>query len=420
LETAFAKGAADRDTSPSNLLCGLCKTGFSPWGGSCVDCTKTSGPLIFAGVVLTWAYTLFTYTTAESSIGPMGVAMYFIQVALLVAGQKSRWLDWLHVFNFNTGSSFGAVCIAPLSAYGVMGFSILTPFVFFVELGITMGLHKLLSLALDHRFHRLKFNVDRYIRCFGALWMFSYTQFASACFQYLSCEDVVGTSVVTYQPAVHCSDAEYKKWQGLMIAIVVLDIVLGPLLLFAFLLSNRSRVIAAEPSFTARYGIFFESLTTRSEFITTSWQCQILGRRAVLSALSVISTNSFRYMAFTIATSFLFAIHVFALPFKDDKMNRVETVAMFIHVIVSSVLNGFPSDVISDAAQIIVSLLILIPSILLLVYVASEALLPVRRAKKTTAAFASRIPESGTASASVPPVFLEDSLELAPANTRVD
>jgi hypothetical protein len=43
--------------------------------------------------------------------------MYFVQIAVLIAGSKSNWLDWLHVFNFNTASAFGGVCVAPLSPY---------------------------------------------------------------------------------------------------------------------------------------------------------------------------------------------------------------------------------------------------------------------------------------------------------------
>lgn len=75
-----------------------------------------------------------------------------------------------------------------------MGFAILTPFVFFVELAVTMGIHALLSLLFSSC-RRLPFEVKNYRRCFAALFMFSYSQFSAVCFQYLNCENIVGTCV---------------------------------------------------------------------------------------------------------------------------------------------------------------------------------------------------------------------------------
>jgi hypothetical protein len=111
--------------------------------------------------------------------------MYFVQIAVLIAGSKSNWLDWLHVFNFNTASAFGGVCVAPLSPYGVMGFALLTPFVFFAELLISMMVHLAVSKAFGSRLPRILFDLRRYRRALAALFLFSYTQLATLCFQYL-------------------------------------------------------------------------------------------------------------------------------------------------------------------------------------------------------------------------------------------
>lgn len=110
-----------------------------------------------------------------------------------------------------------------------------------------------------------------------------------------------------------------------MIAIVALDIVLGPLLLFAFLFYNRNSIRNQDQAFAATHGIFFDVFNnpSRSELIAASWQCVILARRATLSAITVVGSEGLRYMAFTVATAAFFAIHALVHPFKVETMNHM-------------------------------------------------------------------------------------------------
>ena len=114
--------------------------------------------------------------------------MYFIQVAaLVIVGPGNNWLDWLHIFNFNSASAFGSVCVAPLDAYSKMGFTLLMPFVLFGELIVTAVTHDLVSKAMNFTDRRFRFQHTAYKRSSVALFLFSYTQLASSCFAYLVC-----------------------------------------------------------------------------------------------------------------------------------------------------------------------------------------------------------------------------------------
>lgn len=96
----------------------------------------------------------------------------------------------MHFINFNTVSTFSGVCVLPLDGYQKMGLSLLTPFLFFVELFITAFIHRLSSAFWNPVNVRLRFQPKLYWRSLFGLYLYSYTQFASVSFDYLV---IVGT-----------------------------------------------------------------------------------------------------------------------------------------------------------------------------------------------------------------------------------
>ena len=89
------------------------------------------------------------------------------------------------MFNFNSIAAFGAVCVAPLDPYSKMGFMLWMPFLLFAELAVTALTHDIVSKIVNPTNPRYRFHMTAYKRSFVALLLFSYTQLATMCFQYL-------------------------------------------------------------------------------------------------------------------------------------------------------------------------------------------------------------------------------------------
>lgn len=315
----------------------------------------------------------------------------------MIVGPQKAWLSWLHLFDFNTQSAFGNVCLTPLSASDVMGLSLLMPFVFFAELTVAMLFHFALARCCRiSQASRVGFDSLRYRRCFAALFLSSYTQFATACFRYLvflmsllcsqlypfqSCDNVAGISVVTQQPAVHCDDTRYKSWLVLLIFILVGDVVLSPVALTAFLCAHRDKLDdrhqANTRAFHTAFGVFFEPFSDRTRFVSACWQALILLRRMMVSAIAAVSSPAIRYMAFAVSFICCGVLHASVRPFSTDLMNTMESVGICVHVFLSVLLCGFASDLqrngrLPVAMQATISLLVVVPSVVFLALVAKS------------------------------------------------
>lgn len=200
-----------------------------------------------------------------------------------------------------------------------------------------------------------------------------------------NCESVAGVSIVSLAPGAHCDAAQYLSWRAFIIVVLVVDIAIAPLALLAFLLFSRNKIEQKEPNFTSIYGIFFELFAESNVGIRASWECVVLVRRAIISAITVVFSDAFRFMAYSIATIAFLLLHVFIRPYRDTFLNRLETCSLVLHLLVSVILTGTAANV-TTAAQVIVSLLIVIPACVFLLLVAWSILqkrLAQSRAAKT-------------------------------------
>lgn len=122
-----------------------------------------------------------------SSITTCAVLLYFLQIAVLIAGSGSTWLQFLHIFNFNAPGILGTACIGPISPYGKLALTIFSPAIFLAELALTAALQFALTMLCNPKQHWLRFKAKAYRRSLFALFLFSYSQTATTCFEYLVC-----------------------------------------------------------------------------------------------------------------------------------------------------------------------------------------------------------------------------------------
>ena len=129
-----------RLNSKENHMCGQCVDGYIPWGSDCVECRGTNGPLVFGGIVLSFILVIFLFLSSLStSVGTVAVLLFFIQTAQVEIGPVSGWFRWMQISNLSLQSS--ASCIAPLSPYEQMLFSIMIPFLLIGELLVVSIVH---------------------------------------------------------------------------------------------------------------------------------------------------------------------------------------------------------------------------------------------------------------------------------------
>lgn len=159
----------------------------------CAECTRSNTPVIVGLLALSWVFTLLIHLSAQTSGGLLTskclvpaersfdaflVAMYFLQVALVMIGPNANGLSWLHLFNFNSASVLGGICLAPLDEYEKLALTLTMPLALFAQLGATAVMHWAASKVMS-------FQWDAYRRSVIALLLFSYMQLATVSFKYL-------------------------------------------------------------------------------------------------------------------------------------------------------------------------------------------------------------------------------------------
>ena len=86
--------------------------------------------------------------------------------------------------------TYSLLAVAALQQYEKLALSSIVPLVFVLELGITMGVHRLISgrqsLPCNACLRRMpEFRLNDYIRTFMALYLYSYSQIAITTLRYL-------------------------------------------------------------------------------------------------------------------------------------------------------------------------------------------------------------------------------------------
>lgn len=173
-----------------------------------------------------------------------------------------------------------------------------------------------------------------------------------------NCIPVGEGQYVQSDPSVDCSDPRYRSWLGLLVFILVVNVIASPIALLVLLFRYRTQIANGDEDLRHRLGVMYEGFGPHAFF----WQVVILARRALLSAIAVISEASVRFMSFTIACLCFCVIHVAFHPYKSAFSNRLEDVALVLHVVLSSLLGGYPVSL-PLAVQVIVFLIVLLPTL---------------------------------------------------------
>jgi hypothetical protein len=266
-----------------------------------------------------------------------------------------------------------------------MALSILIATLFFVLLGITMGIHYLGRVALTraessssspaiqrlHRFIPL-FSKDYYIRTSVALFLYSYSQVTSVVFQYLHCVPAGnGETVVYTSPTINCSDATYKAWLPIVILMLIFDVIGAPVAFGAFLWYKRDYFCAGvkgvdkSNQFALRWGILFEPYKQNRYW----WQIVVLVRRVLCAILNTYIITGLQWkMAGLLMIHFAsLQIQVHLNPHTSTADNIVEAIALGTLVCLTCFLTANPPPY-PVWLQVVIFLFIVIPVIAFLVF----------------------------------------------------
>jgi hypothetical protein len=127
-----------------NVLCGECQDEYTEWNGSCVKCDGVNGGFVFIIIVISWIYVLFTHYLSNGPRKRSGATttfFYFVQICYLETGTITGWLSWITFFNFAPHQSSGSTCVLPLTPYQLFALNTFIPFLFLIQLYITMLIH---------------------------------------------------------------------------------------------------------------------------------------------------------------------------------------------------------------------------------------------------------------------------------------
>ena len=126
-----------------------------------------------------------------------------------------------------------------------------------------------------------------------------------------------------------------------VILIVIIDIIGSPFAVLAFLLTVRDRIRNdIGKRFARRWGVLFDPYKDSVYW----WEVLALFRRSIFVALDTLlfSYNPvFKYLAFVFAHTIVFCAHMYKLPFKVPQDNTLESISLFILLILSLILMSY-------------------------------------------------------------------------------
>ena len=416
--------------SPDNILCGKCDedAGFINWGSQCSRCDGVNGGYIVLALFLFTLLVLFLYRSARAanaSGGFITVLLYFAQMSSLQIGSVSSWLGWMNLFNFNP-SGF-STCLAKMDEYQQMLIALLTPLIMHTILFIIAALHLCMNRqylawrlsqpeapsrqnpVVDDNSMRSRlmtllqgeiseFSWSSVIGCSMSILLFSYTQVATTCIQFLTCTQVADDIRVVYsRPSMNCDSDVYKRYAPFVWFMLIAFIATFPITVLAFLwyrkaqadsnmmqeslhdgssasdssdvvnhqqhqqqvVSNRraSHVIVfrSSSSFLQRWGPLFMMYRSSAYY----WQVSVLIRRLIFIILSVsLQTQPrTRAMAFNVLNIACTQLQQAVQPFSTVTLNRLETTSHVLLSFISAISAVYPSPY-DDSTQIILFLLI--------------------------------------------------------------
>lgn len=181
-------------------------------------------------------------------------------------------------FDPQTASTIGGICIAPLTSLQRIAIGLFVPAMSFVLLLLTVGFHFVLAHLQPFRCFKCcsslrPLNRTSYIRTALTLFVSSYQQVTSNVLHILNCIHAGRYTVVQAFPGnrtiaipplmllnvdVDCSDSRYLSWRVFAIFLLVTNVALVPIAMFAWLHKNRQLIEARDRAFASVWGVLFE------------------------------------------------------------------------------------------------------------------------------------------------------------------
>ena len=175
-----------------------------------------------------------------------------------------------------------------------------------------------------------------------AVLQFSYTGVSSAAVQFLWCVEVGAERLVFARPGLRCDSAEYRRVLPLVVVAIVgfvvafpVAVALGGWLRHRRLTSGRRSVVLAAESgalLTPLYGVFRPG--------AWFWSSLVLVRRSLFVVLDVVLAAAPRYRAFAfgLANQAAYFCSLYAAPFPDKILNRIESASQMALLLISALL----------------------------------------------------------------------------------
>lgn len=186
------------------------------------------------------------------------------------------------------------------------------------------------------------FTLPYYANAVIAVLQFSYTGVSSAAVKFLWCVDVGEERVVFAQPGMRCDSAEYRRVLPLVVVAIVafvaafpIAVAVGGWLRHRRLTSGRKSVVSAAESgalLTPLYGVFRPG--------AWYWSSFVLLRRSVFVVIDVVLASAPRYRAFAfgLANQVSYFCSLYAAPFPDRILNRLESASQMALLLISALL----------------------------------------------------------------------------------
>ena len=360
---------------------------------SAAACTSANGGRIALAIVLGFLIVIVLYNLSQGQTSETSCFFYFVQTAVLLAGPYSTWVEWLNYFNVRAlcllsvvcclliclsqfspqgASSFGGVCVAPLSSLDHIALNLFVPGLSFVALAIVMGCHfaiakfgpaQLLSVTKLETM-----SLSKYLRAAITLFLTSYQQVTVTVMALLNCE-IAGpyTVLASYPglPLLWLAIAICLLWLQ-MFRVTIAHTCVGVRLRFSswFAMSFWLRLqstcgctgIASKSVYVTRSslhrGAYFLKVRAthvafECSFLQLSHQphmhgclsCSFVEPHSLASAQSQTASLA---MAFSFANSFFLLLHLAIRPYRYRSFNVLEGVSLLLSLVSSVVAAHHP------------------------------------------------------------------------------
>lgn len=357
----------NRPPPDSNPLCGHCLDGYYEWNGICEECGPLGTATFVISILLSIPLVYVFHKISQSGGGSLGIAMYFVQISLLLlegsgsaAGEHDRSsFGWLEVFNLDN-FALKAGCLAKFSPMEHLIWDIFRPLLLYVNLAL-LSLGTFLYLRIRGR--DSEFSFVPYQRTLISLYFFSYNRTVNTVFQSLHCVEIEfegsAQSLIWTRPAIECDGSSYTNLVVGVSFYMFLEVAVVPMYLLFQLVYSRNRLYQKGSGASHVFG----ALTQMFKPSCFYWFLWSVSRHTILVGLSVFMAQRratrLSYMA--AVNSFVLLVQLLMKPFQSSTDNSAESICLFLLVLLSNLL----FDGISVATIVMI---VVIPAICVCLY----------------------------------------------------